>query len=58
VLVPFNISPIVTLGLFGEVKFEEFSIDDCATTRLKVSVLNETAMLRIPSNIKMVVLVT
>ena len=56
--VPFNISPIVTLGLFREVKFEEFSIDDCATTRSKVSVLNKEAMLRIPRNIKRVDLIT
>ena len=53
-LVALNISPIVKVGLFGLVRFEEFSIDDCDATRIIGSVLKDTSILRIPTNIKRV----
>ena len=49
-LVPLNISSIVKVGLFGYVRFEEFSIDDCDTTKIIGSVLKYTDTLRIPKN--------
>ena len=51
-LVALNISPIVKVGLFGFVRFEEFSIDGCDATRVIGSVLKDTDTLRIPTNIK------
>ena len=56
-LVSLNISPIVKVGLFGYVRFEEFSIDDCDATRIIGSVLRDTNTLRIPANIKRVALI-
>ena len=56
-LVAFNISPIVKVGLFGFVRFEEFSIDDCDATRIIGSVLKDTDTLRIHTNIKRVALI-
>lgn len=56
-LVALNISPIVKVGLFGYVRFEEFSIDDCDNTRVIGSVLTDTDTLRIPTNIKRAALI-
>jgi hypothetical protein len=56
-LVSLNISPIVKVGLFGYVRFEEFSIVDCDATRTIGSVLRDTNTLRIPAKIKRVALI-
>lgn len=56
-LVVLNISPIVKVGLFGYVRFEEFSTDDCDATRIIGSELKHTDKLRIPTNIKRVTLI-
>ena len=56
-LVVLNISPIVKVGLFGYVRFEEFSIDDCDAKRIIGSVLKDTDTLRITTNIKRVALI-